>query len=97
MTLISDQKEVSGLLNDFCINMAREIGIDSQCQDLENHPSIKAVKENGPEEGYTSFNFKRVDQLMVSKSMKELNPQKATGVVQLPAKLIKAGSEALFY
>ena len=33
--------------------------------------------------------------LMVSKSIKKLNPKKATGVDQLPAKLIKAGSEAL--
>ena len=29
-TLISDQKEVSGLLNEFYINIAKEIGIDSQ-------------------------------------------------------------------
>ena len=94
-TLISDQKEVSGLLNDFYINIAREIGIDSQSQDPENHPSIKAIKENGPEEGYTSFNFKPVDQQMVTKSIKKLNPKKAIGIDQLPAKLIKAGSEAL--
>ena len=32
---------------------------------------------------------------MVSKSIKKLNPKKATGVDQLPAKLIKAGSTAL--
>ena len=94
-TLISDQKEVSGLLNDFYINIAREICIDSQSQDPENHPSIKAIKENGHEEGYTSFNFMPVDQQMVTKSIKKLNPKKATGIDQLPAKLIKAGSEAL--
>ena len=94
-TLISDQQEVSGLLTDFYINIAREIGIDSQSQDLENHTSIKAIKENGPEEGYASFNFKPVDQHMVKKSIKKLNPKKATGIDQLPAKLIKAGYEAL--
>ena len=94
-TLISDQKEGSGLLNDFYINIAREIGIDSQSQYLENHPSIKATKGNDPEEGYTSFNFKPVDQLMVTQSIKKLIPKKATGIDQLPAKLIKAGSEAL--
>ena len=44
-TLIADQKEVSGLLNDFYINIAREIGIDSQSQDMANHPSIEAIKE----------------------------------------------------
>ena len=94
-TLIADQKEVSGLLNDFYINIAREIGIDSQSQDMANHPSIEAIKENTPEQGYSSFNFKPVDQSLVCKSIKKLNPKKATGVDQLPAKLIKAGSTAL--
>ena len=94
-TLIADQKEVSGLLNDFYINIAREIGIDSQSQDMANHPSIEALKENTPEQGYSSFNFKPVDQSLVIKSIKKLNPKKATGVDQLPAKLIKAGSTAL--
>ena len=62
---------------------------------MANHPSIEAIKENTPEQGYSSFNFKPVDQSFVSKSIKKLNPQKATGVDQLPAKLIKAGSTAL--
>ena len=62
---------------------------------MANHPSIEAIKENTPEQGYSSFNFKPVDQSLVSKSIKKLNPKKATGVDQLPAKLIKAGSTAL--
>ena len=36
-TLIADQKEVSGLLNDFYSNISREIRIDSQSQDMANH------------------------------------------------------------
>ena len=32
---------------------------------------------------------------MVNKSIKKLNPKKVTGVDQLPARLIKAGSTAL--
>ena len=62
---------------------------------MANHPSIEAIKENTPEQGYSSFNFKPVDQSLVSKSIKKLNPKKATCVDQLPAKLIKAGSTAL--
>ena len=62
---------------------------------MANHPSIEAIKENTPEQGYSSFNFKPVDQSLVSESIKKLNPKKATGVDQLPAKLIKAGSIAL--
>ena len=52
---------------------------------MANNPSIEAIKENSPEQGYSSFNFKPVDQLLVSKSIKKLNPKKATGVDQLPA------------
>ena len=65
--------------------MSWEIRIDSQSQDMANNPSIEAIKENSPEQGYSSFNFKPVDQLLVSKSIKKLNPKKATGVDQLPA------------
>ena len=88
-SLVTKKRSVVYLMN-FIL-----IGIDSQSQDLENHPSIKAIIENSPEEGYNSFNFKPVDHTQVSKSIKKLNPKKATGVDQLPVKLIKAGSQAL--
>ena len=93
-TLIADQC-ISGLLNDLYISIAREIGIYSQSQDMANHPSIVAIKENITEQSYSSFNFKSVDQSLVSKSIKRLNPKKATGVDQLPAQCIKAGHTAL--
>ena len=62
---------------------------------MVNYPSIEAIKENTPEQGYSSFNFKQVDQSLVSKSIKNLNTKNITGVDQLPPKLIKAGSTAL--
>ena len=65
--------------------MSWEKGIDSQSQDMANHPSIEAIKENSPEQGDSSFNFKPVDQLLVSKSIMKMNPKKATGVDKLPA------------
>ena len=94
-TLISDPKEVSCVLNDFYINIAQEIGINSHSYEINNHPSILAIKENSPNEGYPVFDFKPVNQTTVSKVVKKLNPKKATGVDQLPAKMIKAGSEVL--
>ena len=42
-----------------------------------------------------TFSSKPVDQPTVTKATKKLNPKKTTGVDQLPAKLIKAGSQAL--
>ena len=44
-TLISDPKEVSCVLNDFYINIAQEIGIKSHSYEINNHPSILAIKE----------------------------------------------------
>ena len=79
-SLVTKKRSVVYLMNFILINIAKEIGIDSQSQDLENHPSIKAIIENSPEEGYNSFNFKPVDHTQVFKSIKKLNPKKATGV-----------------
>ena len=93
--LISDQKEVSCVLNDFYINIAQEIGINAQWYELDTHPSILAFNENSPAEGYPTFDFKPVNQLTVTKALKTLKPQKATGVDQLPAKLVKASVDAL--
>ena len=58
--LISDQKEVCSVLNEFYVNIAKEIGINSQIVDGRNHPSILAIQENSLEEGYSSLNFKPV-------------------------------------
>ena len=50
--LISDQKEVCSVLNEFYVNIAKKTGINSQTVDGRNHPSILAIQENSPEEGY---------------------------------------------
>ena len=80
-TLIADQKEVSGLLNDFYINIAREIGIDSQSQDMANHPSIEAIKENTPEQGYSSFKLQTSRPIIGQQIHKETEPQKRPQVL----------------
>ena len=73
-TLISDQKEVSCVLNDFYINIAQEIGINAQSYELDTHPSIMAINENSPAESYPTFNFKPVNQLTFTKAMLEQMP-----------------------
>lgn len=71
--------EVCNVLNDFYINIAKEIGIENQSYVNKSHPSIEAIKQNGPEEGYANFDFKPVTQSHVIKVIKDLNPKKATG------------------
>ena len=95
-TLILDQKEVSGLLNDFYIIIAREIGIDSQSPDIGNHPSIEATRENTPEQGFSSFNFKPVDQSLVSKSIKKLNPKRSQLLISCSLNWLKVAPQHLW-
>ena len=60
-TLVSDPKEVNCVLNEFYINIAQEIGINSHSYELNNHPSILAINENSPAEGFPIFYFKLIN------------------------------------
>ena len=47
--LISDQKEVCNVLNDFNVHVAKEIGINNKSPyNTGPHPIIEAIKENSP-------------------------------------------------
>ena len=46
---ISDQKEVCNVLDDFYVNVAKEIGINNKSRhNTGSHPIIEAIKENSP-------------------------------------------------
>ena len=81
-SLVSDQAEVCNILNDFFINIAKEIGINNQTSDAATttHPSIQAIKGNSPIEGFENFNFKPVSESQVLKIINSLSSKKATGV-----------------
>ena len=90
--LVSDQKEVCNILNDFNINIAQDIGIHNQSSDpAGTHPSIQAIKENNPNEGYENFDFKPISEGQVLKIINSLSSKKATGVDRIPPKILKAG------
>ena len=96
-SLVSDQAEVCNILNDFYINIAKEIGINNQTSDTATttHPSIQAVKDNSPIEGFENFDFKPVSESQVLKIINSLSSKKATGVDQIPPTILKAGAEVL--
>ena len=96
-SLVSDQAEVCNILNDFYINIAKEIGINNQTSDTatNTHPSIQAIKDNSPIEGFENFDFKPVSESQVLKIINSLSSKKATGVDQIPPKILKAGAEVL--
>ena len=94
-SLVSDQAEVCNILNDFYINIAKEIGINNQTSDTATttHPSIQAIKDNSPIEGFENFDFKPVSESQVLKIINSLSSKKATGVDQIPPKILKLGQK----
>ena len=63
-SLVSDQAEVCNILNDVYINITKEIGINNQTSDAATttHPSILAIKDNSPIQGFENFDFKPVSE-----------------------------------
>ena len=65
------------ILNDFYINIAQEIGINNQSAvSTATHPSIQAIKENSPKEGYDNFDFEPVSGSQVFKIINSLSSKK---------------------
>ena len=80
------------IFNDFFINVAKDIGKDSINIDdeeaLENHPSIRAIKENIPI-NKPKFTFNPVNEKEVTNYLKQVGDKKATGVDNLSVKILK--------
>ena len=74
--LISDQSVVCEKMNDFYINIAKNIGIEKAEPVNKEHPSIKKISENIDVE---SFNFRPVTEKQVSKCIKKLDTKKQQG------------------
>ena len=90
--LISDQTVVSEKMNEFYINIAKNIGINSTSKVNDDHPSIKKIKEQNFNQ---TFNFEPITEKQVSTCIKKLHPKKATGVDSIPPKIIKAAMPSL--
>ena len=91
--LISDQAKVAEKLNTFYINIAENIGINTNAPNDENHPSVQKIQENM--ESNNIFDFTPVSESDILKCIKKLDPKKSTGVDLIPPKIIIAGSESL--
>ena len=91
--LISEQLKVAERLNTFYINIAENIGINSNVQNDETHPSVQKIHANlGLNE---NFEFNPVTNSAFKKCKKKLDPKKSTGADLIPPKIIIAGSESL--
>ena len=89
--LVTDTEEVCNKFNDFYVNVAQDIGDDAGTfkDDYSDHPSVLAIKEMH-DSPTSCFNFKPVNELEVTKLIKNLNPRKAAGHDGISAKLLKS-------
>ena len=79
-------------MNEFYINIAKNIGINSTSKVNDDHPSIKKIKEQNFNQ---NFEFETITEKQVSTCIKKLNPKKATGVDAIPPNIIKAAMPSL--
>ena len=86
--IINNQKEISEIMNDYYNNVAKDIG-QNQNIDITEHPSIIENKQHSESNNFQFHHTTRED---VLKILKKLNPKKATGCDQIPAKLLKHAS-----
>jgi hypothetical protein len=91
--LISNQSEVCEKLNNFYVNITKNRGIDAQGNISQTHPSVSKIIETHNTDN--QFHFKPVTQTEISKSLKSLNPKKATGVDNIPPKILKRSAESI--
>jgi len=92
--IVNNTKKVCETFNDFFVNVAEDIG-KGVIFDQETHPSIIAIKENKPDT--PTFEFQLTDLETVSKIISKIDVKKATGVDNVSAKLLKAGTPVLIH
>ncbi|XP_062612802.1 uncharacterized protein LOC134274545, partial [Saccostrea cucullata] len=83
----TDQSKIPGIFNDFFVNVAKNIGNSNLSTD-DNHPSVKAIRENLPQLSDQSFQFKPIDEEFISKQISKINTRKATGIDGISPKIL---------
>ena len=93
LKIISDQKDVCHIFNDFFINVAKDIGSYNDSS-FETHPSILKIHEQS-DQCSEPFRFEHIDSTYVHKSISKLQTKKATGVDGISAKVLKSCAESI--
>ena len=106
-SIVSDDKEVYELFNEYFSSVASNIGFSDDIPDdyntdhwfqcilkkYENHPSICKIQNNVNAED--NFDFCPVIISQVQKMIKNMNQKKAQGWDNIPTKLLRIGSRPL--
>ena len=101
--IINNPREVGNVLNEYYVNVTRNIGQPNEINagetisDIVNsHKADECVINISDQIGATTdFSFREVLERDVCKKLKNLNPKKATGHDNIPPKLVKIGASIL--
>ena len=94
-SIVTDQKEVCETLNNFFVNVAKNIE-DNTIEINEKHPSIVAItKEYSDRTTSNILNFQPIDESFVSKHISKINVKKATGIDGISPKLLHYAKPAV--
>ena len=94
---IATKRLVAAILADHFATISSDIGDvklrNSSETDLNNHPSVLQIQLANSSEPMIKSN--PVCQVQVKNALKSLNPRKASGCDNLPARVLKCGAEKL--
>ena len=96
--IISDEKEISNLLNDYFVHIADsmpEIREEDYGEDHANHPSIKAIHEHRGSSAPACFSFHCASETQVELLLKEMNVRKSPGHDMIPPNLIREAAAVI--
>lgn len=90
-SIVNKTSKIVEIFNDYYVNIASDLGANLDTQNFDDHPSIKSIKENS-NSGLNNLTFSATNCDEVAIIIKKLNPKKATGYDQIPARFVKAAS-----
>ena len=105
--IITDEREICDIFNDFFSHVAMDIGFKDDIPDdfktadgfakiidkHSNHPSIIEIRENI--QTLHNFYFTAVNDKYIEKLMQRMDPKKAQGYDSIPSKLLRIGASGI--
>jgi hypothetical protein len=88
--IVTKNVDVAEVFNKFFVNVAQDIGKDYTFN-KNDHPSLQKIEDKIFVNTRNSFEFKSINETIVSKVIDKFNVKKATGVDKISVKLMKLG------
>jgi hypothetical protein len=89
--ILTDRNLIANKLNDYFVNIGPSLALGVE----ENHHTSAGVTNRGDLECNTTFCFSDISIHQVLNNLKQLVTSKATGVVKIPAKVLKLSADII--